>query len=100
MYEKQIQDFISSAREVLRTQGYFVQKLWHVDDVHLLCEQRGWPQLTHEDGLSVFAIFNELFDGGEGLTWERLEQATQIYLAQQGHLKQILENEEDQLQQL
>ncbi len=100
MYEKQIQDFIHSAREVLRVQGYFVENLWHVDDVHFLCEQRGWPQMEHEEARGVFTVFNELFDGEQGLTWEKLEKATQIYLAQQGRIQQILENEKGQLQSL
>lgn len=100
MSEKPIQKFIHVAREVMKAEGYFVENLWHVDDVHFLCEQRGWPQLRHEEATAVFTVFSEIFDGECGLTWEKLEQATQIYLAQQGQLQQMLHNEETQAQRL
>jgi hypothetical protein len=100
MSEKPIQKFIHAAREIMRSEGYFVENLWHVDDVHFLCEQRGWPQLRHEEAMGVFVVFNELFEGDQGLTWDKLEKATQIYLAQAGRLQQILQNEAEQMQRL
>lgn len=73
---------VNAARGVLKASGFFVDNLWHVDDVNFLCEQRGWPKLEPEEAKEVFVIFNELFDGEQGLTWSKLEQATQSYLAQ------------------
>ena len=90
-----VEQFIHAAREVLRVHGFFVDNLWHVDDVHFLCEQRGWPALNHEEAKGVFAIFNEMFEGEGGLTWEKLEQSTRIFLAQQGRIKQMLPNTQE-----
>ncbi len=100
MHAAPIQDFVHAARELLRAEGYFVENLWHIDDIHFLCEQRGWPTLTHEEARGVFAVFNELFDGAQGLTWDTLEKATHIYLAQQGRIHALLAQEEEQLQRL
>ena len=30
---------IEAARELLKTAGYFVDNLWHTDDVHFICEE-------------------------------------------------------------
>lgn len=77
---------VEAARHMLKESGYFVENLWHVDDVHFLCEQRNWPDLSHEEAKSVFAVFNELFNDEPGMNWQKLEQATQVYLAQQGRI--------------
>lgn len=80
---------IHSSLELLNQYGYFTQCMWHVNDIHLLCEQKHWPALTHMEARSVFDIFAELFEGDQGLTWSKLEQATQVFLAQQGKIKGI-----------
>lgn len=81
--------FVETAKQVLQDYGYFIQHLWHIDDVHFLCEQKNWPTLTHEEAKSVFLIFSELYDGELGMTWNKLEQATQVYLAQSGRIAQM-----------
>jgi len=81
--------FEESAKNVLISYGYFMEHLWHVDDVHFLCEQRGWPELNREEAKSIFIIFSELYDGELGMTWAKLEQATQVYLAQSGRIAQM-----------
>lgn len=78
--------FVEAAKNILQEYGYFIQHLWHVDDVHFLCEQRSWPKLDHEEARAVFLIFSELYDGELGMTWAKLEQATQVFLAQSGRL--------------
>lgn len=80
---------VESARLLLKEYGFFVEHLWHVDDVHFLCEQRGWPLLNHEEAKEVFVIFSELYDGESGMTWPKLEQATQLYLAQAGRIQKM-----------
>lgn len=85
--DQTVQKLIASSVDVMTDAGYFTQCMWHVDDVHLLCEQRGWPALSHQEAKAVFAIFSELYEGDQGLTWAKLEQATQVYLAQQGKVK-------------
>lgn len=87
--DRMVERLIESSIDILNDAGYFTQCLWHVNDIHLLCEQRGWPVLTHQEARSVFAIFAELYEGDQGLTWAKLEQATQVYLAQQGKIKQM-----------
>lgn len=82
-----IQRLITTSLDILKDYGYFTQCLWHVEDIHLLCEQRCWPKLNHEEAKAVFAIFAELYDGDQGMTWTKLEQATEVYLAQQGKVK-------------
>ena len=81
--------FIESAKDILTSYGYFMEHLWHVDDIHFLCVQRGWPTLNHEEAMSVFVIFSELYDGELGMTWAKLEQAVQVYLAQSGRIAQM-----------
>lgn len=88
--EPPLQRFIESAKGILQSYGYFIDHLWHVDDVHFLCEQRNWPKLDHEEARAVFAIFSELYDGELGMTWAKLEQATQVYLAQSGRIAQMV----------
>lgn len=87
--EKSVRNLVDASLEVLSDYGYFTQCLWHVDDIHLLCEQRGWPKLEHEEARAIFAIFAELYEGEQGMTWAKLEQATQVYLAQQGNIKNL-----------
>ena len=77
---------VDAARGVLRASGFFVDNLWHVDDVNFLCEQRNWPRLSEDEAKEVFLLFNALFDGETGLTWHKLEQATRTYLRENGRL--------------
>lgn len=77
---------IEVARELLKSQGYFVDNLWHVEDIHFICEQSGIPQLNEEDAMEVFRIACEQFDGETGLSWPKLEKALHTFL----HRKAIL----------
>lgn len=63
--------FVETAKDLLQEYGYFIQHMWHVDDVHFLCEQRNWPKLSHEEAKAVFLIFSELYDGELGMTWAK-----------------------------
>ena len=87
--ENTVKKLVQSSTDVMNEYGYFTQCLWHVDDIHLLCQQRHWPKLSHDEARAVFSIFAELYDGDQGLTWSKLEQATQVYLAQQGKVKDM-----------
>ena len=77
---------IEVARELLRSQGYCVDNLWHVEDVHFICEQSGIPKLSDEEAMEVYRIANEQFEGDTGLSWPKLEKALHTYL----HRKAIL----------
>jgi hypothetical protein len=70
---------IESARELLKAYGYFVDNLWHVDDIHFICEQKKLPTLTNNEAMEVFVIANEQFDGETGLCWPQLENAVNCY---------------------
>lgn len=80
-----------AARELLKSLGYFVENLWHVDDVHFICEQSELPRLADEEAMEVFAIANEQFDGETGLSWPQLEKALNIYLHRKAMLKSMCE---------
>ena len=81
---------IETARELLRLYGYFVDNLWHVDDIHFICEQKNLPALTNKEAMEVFVIANEQFDGETGLSWPQLENALECYLRR----KSLLDSEE------
>ena len=85
--DKTVKKLIQASLDILKDCGYFTHCLWHVEDIHLLCEQRNWPTLTHEEAKAIFAIFAELYEGDQGMTWSKLEQAVEVYLAQQGKVK-------------
>jgi hypothetical protein len=55
--------FIDLFRELLKACGYFTDNLWHVEDVHFICEQRDLPPISDEEAMEVFAIAGERFDG-------------------------------------
>lgn len=71
---------IKAAKELLKTYGYFVDKLWHVNDVHFICEQNNLPKLSDAEAMEVFAIACDNFDGETGLSWPELEKAVRSYL--------------------
>jgi hypothetical protein len=70
---------IEAARELLRKSGFFVDNLWHVEDVHTLCEQADLPKVNDEEAMDIFSIANEQFDGETGLSWPQLERAVHTY---------------------
>lgn len=78
---------VEAARELLRNSGYFVENLWHVEDVHFICEQNDLPKVTNEEAMNVFKIAQEQFDGESGLSWPQLEKALNTYLLRKALLE-------------
>jgi hypothetical protein len=74
---------VDAARELLKSFGYFVDTLWHVDDIHFICEQNGIPRISDEEAMEVFQVAKEQFDGEHGLSWPQLEKALFIFLHRQ-----------------
>ena len=70
---------IEAARELLSSFGYHVANLWHVDDIHFICEQNALPKINDAEAKEVFAIASEQFDGDAGLCWPKLEEALMLY---------------------
>ena len=71
---------IEATRELLKAFGYFVDNLWHIDDVHFICEQQGFSRISDEEAMKVFHIANLQFDGETGISWPQLERALRTYL--------------------
>lgn len=71
---------VSAARELLKSHGYFVDNLWHANDIHFLCDQLQYPRLPMEAAMEVFDIANAQFDGEYGICWPQLEKALKVYI--------------------
>jgi hypothetical protein len=84
---------ISAARDVLKTYGYFVDNLWHTDDINFLCDQSSCPRLSLEEAMTVFDIANEQFDGEYGISWPQLEKALQAYMQRKESLQEMVPQE-------
>lgn len=78
---------IEAARELLRNSGYFVENLWHVEDVHFISEQHDLPKISDEEAMEVFKIAHQQFDGENGLSWPQLEKALNTYLLRKALLE-------------
>lgn len=78
-----------AAREVLKSGGYFVDNLWHVDDVHFMCGQLSLPEVSNQEAMEVFRLANERFDGETGLSWPALEKALRTYVHRRDALKAL-----------
>lgn len=87
---QQDKKLVDAARQLLKLYGYYVDNLWHVDDVHFICEQNNWVRLTNQDAMEVFAIAGEQFDGEAGISWPRLEKALHTFLKRQETLEGVL----------
>ena len=83
---------IEAARELLKASGYFVENLWHVADVHFMCDQLGVAPISDDEAMIVFAIANEQFDGETGVSWPKLEKALNIYLQRKALLSSMCES--------
>jgi len=79
------------ARDILKVQGYFIDNLWHVDDVHFLCEEKSLQAISDAEAMEVFALANQTFDGEFGLNWKQLENALDYYMKR----KELLANIHD-----
>ena len=71
---------VEAARELLKSFGYFVDGLWHVDDVHFICEQNNIACIGDDEAMEVFAIAKEQFDGEHGLSWPQIEKALHVFV--------------------
>lgn len=71
---------LNATKELLKSYGYFVDNLWHVDDVHFLCEQHNVAKLTNEEAMVIFYIAHEQIENEDGITWPKLEKALHTYL--------------------
>ena len=91
--DKASSHFIETARQVLRSAGYCVEKLWHVNDVHCICEAQDLPGITDEEAQQVFQIASEQFDGDDGLSWPKLERALRTFLHRKIMLNRMCVNE-------
>ncbi len=83
---------IEFARELLKSHGYFVDNLWHIDDIHFICEQNNLPNLTNKEAMEVFIIANEQFEGQTGLCWPQLENAVNSYFRRKAMLAKAVDN--------
>lgn len=81
---------VSAARDLLKSYGFFVDNLWHRDDIRFLCEQLHYPLLADEECMAVFGIANERFDGEYGMNWPELERALKQYMHQKERLEGTL----------
>jgi hypothetical protein len=82
-------NLISAAKGVLQSAGYYVDHLWHVSDVHFLCEQLEMEKLGEGEVEQVFAIASEQFDGETGLSWPQLERALQMFQHRKRSVKRL-----------
>jgi len=89
--ETQTTRIIEASRELLKAAGYFVENLWHVEDVHFICEQQELPKVSDEEAMEVFAIANKQFDGETGISWPQLEAALRMFLQRKALLSNPLE---------
>lgn len=80
---------VEAARELLKAYGYFVDNLWHVDDVHFICEQNNIARLSNHEAMEVFEIAKDQFEGETGLSWPKLEKAVHTYLHRKSALKLV-----------
>lgn len=80
---------VEAARELLKAYGYFVDNLWHVDDIHFICEQNNIAPLTNQEAMEVFEIAKDQFEGETGLSWPKLEQAVRTYLHRRSALQLV-----------
>ncbi|MFO0388561.1 MAG: hypothetical protein ACK502_02420 [Alphaproteobacteria bacterium] len=78
---------IEAARQLLKEYGYFMDELWHVDDVNFICEQRNLKKLTQAEAMKVFEVAKEQFDGEYGISWPQLEKALRVYLQREEVLR-------------
>ncbi|MCE2926230.1 MAG: hypothetical protein LW823_01090 [Rickettsiales bacterium] len=84
---------VEAARGLLKANGYYVDKLWHVQDVRFICEQYHLPELTDEEAMEVFVIAGDQFDGEAGLSWPQLEKALFTFMRRKATIQQLCEND-------
>lgn len=83
---------IEAARELLKHYGYFVDNLWHVDDVHFICEQHDLEKISDQEAMEIFTIAHAQFDGEHGISWPQLEKALHTFFKRKAALKELSGN--------
>ncbi|MFW0778052.1 MAG: hypothetical protein ACN2B6_10085 [Rickettsiales bacterium] len=86
---------VEAARDLLKAHGYFVENLWHVRDIHFICEQYNLTKLSDTEAMEVFHIANDQFDGDSGLSWPELEKALFVFLHRKAVLHGMCETNDD-----
>jgi hypothetical protein len=84
-------NIVDAAKTLLRSAGYCVDNLWHVDDVHFICEQQNLPRISNAEAMEVFSIAAGQFDGEMGISWPQLEKALRAHLQRMTILKRVNE---------
>jgi hypothetical protein len=87
--DKETADIVNAAKALLRSAGYCMDNLWHVDDVHFICEQQNLPKVSDTEAMEVFTIVAKQFDGETGISWPQLEKALRAYLQRKTILKRV-----------
>ncbi len=87
---------VEVAKDILRTHGYFVDNLWHINDVHFICEQNNIAKLSDKEAMEVFAVANDQFDGEHGFSWPRIEKAVFAFLNRKTAIAALAQNESAQ----
>jgi hypothetical protein len=85
---------ITTARELLKLYGYYVDNLWHVRDVHFICEQNNIAPITDKEALEIFLIASEQFDGETGISWPKLEKALYTFLQRKTAISALRQDDE------
>lgn len=85
---------VDAAKELLKSSGYFVDNLWHADDVRLLCEQQGMERLSDMEAMEVFTIANDQFDGETGISWPQLERALSVFVQRKELMQELCDTVE------
>ncbi len=82
---------VTAAKGLLKACGYFADNLWHIDDVHFICEQLELPAINDDEAMDVFAIASEQFEGETGISWPKLEEALKQFLQRKQAINTMLE---------
>jgi len=67
--------------ELLHSFGYFIGKLWHVEDIHSLCEREGWAKISDAEAMEVFVLTQERCHAAtSGISRAQLEKTLRMYV--------------------
>ncbi len=95
--ERNAADVVDAAKKLLKSYGYCVSHLWHVSDVHCLCEQNNLPPISDADAMDVLMLTSKQFDGETGISWPQLERALRLFMRHREVFENLREIEsEDQ----
>ena len=64
---------IEKAKEVLRDAGYFIENLWHKNDIDDICIQNDISELSHKEIKEFWEYYNKNFNAEIGMNLESLE---------------------------